>query len=126
MHRSTFAVLFESHGSGAVKSIVPLRSMARDRAQGPANRAIHGGRGSLRKRLLAHIEDSGSETGILASHAVSKQGAQALSAGDLERFFDERAKVITSTLQRLGEKHAGWNHPDRDRASIDYLIRQAQ
>jgi hypothetical protein len=110
------AQLIEDEDVKAFRHILPS-------GEGPENRALHPGQGSLKRLLRERIQAHGIDDLVLASHAVSPVAAQALLADDAGRFHTERRAAATAALQDVADRVAGWLRRDHDRPSIDYHAR---
>ncbi len=119
------AELIEEQSAGAFRTIIGLRKGVPNLARGPANRMLHPGVGPLLGPLLNRVK-SGDEGGILASHAITPPAAKALAAGALSEFLQIRERELTRSLSALATFFAGWERGDRDRPSIEYLLRQGE
>lgn len=118
------AELLEAHGAEAFQCIIPPQAGAPPLAQSPANRMLYPGMGPLQHELREYVHRHGSEDEVLASHAVSPAAARALADGRVPEFLEARWQSMTEALERLCGRLAAWGR-DRDRPSIDYLLRQA-
>ncbi len=69
------------------------------------------------------LEPRAADDPILKSHAVDKQAAELLKAGDLDGFISQRSVSLTAEVRRFSERMAAWDH--NDRPSIEYLLTEA-
>jgi len=93
----------------------------RTAAGGLENRLVHppshGLKALIQERCICP------EDQVLRSHAISVEAALAFTAKDFVLFLKLRREGILAALQHLGARLAEWSPADRDRPSIDYLVR---
>jgi hypothetical protein len=119
------AGLLEDVGAGAFRPIVPPRPNSASTLHGPSNRIFLPGKGSARAELVRFINLPHSAVSMLESHGIDASGVDALLRGDGAAFAAARTRVILASLERIGDRLAGWGREDRDRPSIGYLLRLA-
>ncbi|HEX7183399.1 MAG TPA: DUF262 domain-containing protein [Thermoanaerobaculia bacterium] len=115
------AELIEQQGVAAFRRIFPGEDGL---SRGPANRLLLAGSGAARNDLAELALSHGRESPVLLSHAISSWAADALLAGDIEAFLQERSAAVEDAVDRLGERLAAWSR--NDRPSIRYLLDQAE
>lgn len=116
------AALIEQQDVAAFRRILPH---TRHRlGQGPANRMLLPGSGSVRPELLDQIHSNQNDSEVLRSHGISPDAAEALVRGDTEGFLQARKAFLELAVRRLGDRLAEWDRSDRP--SISYLLQQAE
>jgi hypothetical protein len=117
------AGLIEEQGADAFRIVVPVRARS-IRLRSPANRLIWAGPGSARSPLLEHATLGDADEAILKSHGITPAAILALAEGRIADFLEMRKVVIIDAISRTGFRLAGWSRQDRDRPSIDSLLRR--
>lgn len=115
------AALIEQYDVAAFRWILPG---GEPHGRGPANRMLLAGSGAARRELTEFIQLHGHDSPVLLSHAISPRAADALMAGEVESFLQERKALLEVAVNRLGERLAAWSRSDRP--SILYLLEQAE
>jgi hypothetical protein len=125
------AALIEEGDADAFRLILPADTGS-PALRTAANRILLPGTGSKRRALLRRIQGPltlfgprtlGGADPVLASHAISAEAVAALEGDRIDKFLEARQARMTEALQALADKLAGWSRSDRDRPSIDYLLR---
>ena len=116
--------LLEQKGADSFRPIEPVRPKSPSALHSPSNRILLPGRGSAKQELLVYARNSNRSAEVLASHGIDEGGRLALTDGNAEAVSEARARVIVESLQKIGERLAGWGREDRDRPSISYLRRR--
>jgi hypothetical protein len=119
------AGLLEETGANAFRPILAVRPGCPPALHGPSNRILLPGKGSARPEVLKYLRDPDHSSNTLASHCIDEAAVTALVAGDGAAFAAARGKSLIASLERMGERLAGWGRDDRDRPSIGYLLRLA-
>jgi hypothetical protein len=117
--------LLESRGAEAFRPVIPVRPRCPAGLHGPANRILLPGSGNARQAILKYIGYAGTKNAMLESHAIDDVAARALEAGDEVKFIEARAALMRAALSAFGSRLTGWARNDRDRPSIEYLLRLA-
>lgn len=116
------AKLIEEMDVGAFQAVFSDTSIKW--ARSAANRVILRTRTApVRRMLIDHIVQGGTDSAVLSSHAINPQAARALREGNLEEFLEIRATLIAEAVNHVGSRLARWKHSDRP--SLRYLLRSA-
>ncbi|MGH9321930.1 MAG: hypothetical protein ACRD3V_18840, partial [Vicinamibacteria bacterium] len=113
--------LIESEGASAFRPIVAPEKGDSGLSRGPANRMLHPGTGPTRGLVLARFD--GDRASILESHAIPPLAADAPKEGKRDEFLRIRLETLTKALNEFAARFTGWERGDRDRPSMEYLLR---
>jgi len=116
------SLLVEDHGADAFSPIIRSRGELAG-VRGPENRVLHSAQG-IREAIEGRTSSLGLPDPVLESHAITTSSMQALARSDEQGFLSERRARMEATLQSVAMRLAGWRRGDRDRPSIERLLRQ--
>ena len=109
--------LFESEGRGAFLNVVGGRHQGMGRILHPKIASV-----SKFLKQVELAEPPNSER--LASHAIYEQERMALRAEHESEFCDLRSEKLEIIASDLAERFAAFDHPDKDRPTLDYILSQ--
>jgi hypothetical protein len=110
--------------TGAPEEILPtgddeILEQLREALGSTANRMIHPVIPG-EQQLIALLEEPGTSTEILRSHAITSEASAALQQGDILGFFQARMIFMNQHMKAFLESRARWE--ESDRPSLQSLI----
>jgi hypothetical protein len=120
------ASLLESEGVESFQPVLRSRTEKVAGHGGPENRLIHPRVPQMQRAILQRSKLYGPHDAVLASHSIGADALAALEGGDVGGFFERRRASLESGLTQLLSRLAGWERGDRDRPSIEQILRRVE